>query len=108
MNTTDTPRTDANSFYGPTDSTLEEKKIVHADFARQLERELSEANSDVAQMIKNHTACEKEFISAKQQRDQWQQMAGELAGCLDECTFTYPGRQREALTKFNEMKKGKV
>lgn len=83
----ETPRTDAEAW----DCELYVSgKIVFADFARQLERELNEATKD---------------------RDQWKALAEELASSVEHLQGIYgdasmlrAGTADKALTRFREMK----
>jgi hypothetical protein len=110
MNTeSKTPRTDAEQKYLFSLNGQMQTICVHADFARQLERELNEANY---LFLKTHLAYEAAHavvVKLQSEREQWKQDAERLAHalhCADNSYFGSPNGQKqidEALTQHNQL-----
>jgi len=129
----DTPRTDAEFVYIKRPD-LKPERWVPYDFSRTLERELSATNEELEctkQLLKSRTEefetersngitadleaehWRKEMTAAKAERDQWRDVARELAKiadhsedvCYDACDagFVCQCGLTEALTKFDKL-----
>lgn len=59
MTTSDTPRTDAASHIAETAGGCHAYEVTHADFARQLERELTTAQRELAGYKEGHATLER-------------------------------------------------
>lgn len=106
----DTPRTDAlicdtETFcFDPSDL---KPAMELVSFARQLERDLKEAN---ASHVKTLLICEKTINELRAQLDAWKKMVEELADCVSGRAYgVHELRicEKETLAKFNQMKEGK-
>lgn len=79
MNPSDTPRTDAVEIVGRMFSHVFEKEWVESDFARQLERELNEANEGLANAGLHVMEDALALKLLGEDRDAWRKCAEELA-----------------------------